>query len=250
MDKTPGFDVANHKLKELVCETWQGFIYVSLQADPEPVGERLSALTELVGDFRMANYVPVFSEEETWNTNWKCLVENFMDAYHLHRVHKKSFGKYGSSEDQTHLFPGEDAFTYHYVQEDEGPRSVNAHPDNKWLQGPDRRRTWLINIFPSHVMQLQPDMLWYLSILPYGLDKVNICWAVSIPAEILEGAKVGQAIIDEVMELIRQVNSEDRPIVENVFRSTASPDAAQGPLSYLERNVWEFGRYLARYLCN
>ncbi len=248
MDKTPGFDVANHKLKELACETWQGFIYVSLQADPEPVGERLGALTELVGDFRMANYVPVFSEEETWNTNWKCLVENFMDAYHLHRVHKKSFGKYGSSEDQTHLFTGEDAFTYHYVQEDEGPRSVNAHPDNSWLQGPDRRRTWLINIFPSHVMQLQPDMLWYLSILPDGLDKVNIRWAVSIPAEILEGAKVGQAIIDEVMELIRQVNSEDRPIVENVFRATASPDAVQGPLSYLERNVWEFGRYLARRL--
>jgi len=248
MDKTPGFDVANHKLKELACETWQGFIYVSLQADPEPVGERLGALTELIGDFRMANYVPVFSEEETWNTNWKCLVENFMDAYHLHRVHKKSFGKYGSSEDQTHLFPGEDAFTYHYVQEDEGPRSVNAHPDNSWLQGPDRRRTWLINIFPSHVVQLQPNMLWYLSILPDGLDKVNIRWAVSIPAEILEGAKVGQAIIDEVMELIRQVNSEDRPIVENVFRATASPDAVQGPLSYLERNVWEFGRYLARRL--
>ena len=71
-------------------------------------------------------------------------------------------------------------------------------------------------------MQLQPDMLWYLSILPDGLDKVNIRWAVSIPAEILEGAKVGQAIIDEVMELIRQVNSEDRPIVENVFQATAS----------------------------
>ncbi len=248
MDKTPGFDVANHKLKELVSETWQGFIYVNLQADPEPVGERLSALTELVGDFRMANYVPVFSEEETWNTNWKCLVENFMDAYHLHRVHKKSFGKYGSSEDQTHLFPGEDAFTYHYVQEDEGPRSVNAHPDNSWLQGPDRRRTWLISIFPSHVIQLQPDMLWYLSILPDGLDKVNIRWAVSIPAEILEAAKVRQAVIDEVMALIQQVNSEDCPIVENVFRATASPDAAQGPLSYLERNVWEFGRYLARHL--
>jgi len=248
MDKTPGFDVAKHKLKELACEIWQGFIYVSLQADPEPVGERLGVLTQLVGDFQMANYVPVFDEEETWNTNWKCLVENFMDAYHLHRVHKDSFGKYGSSEDQTHLFPGEDAFTYHYVQEDEGPRSVNAHPDNTWLQGPDRLRTWLINIFPSHVIQLQPDMLWYLCILPDGLDKVNIRWAVSIPAEILDAAKVRQAVIDEWMGLIHQVNSEDRPIVENVFQATASPDAAQGPLSWLERNVWEFGRYLARNL--
>jgi hypothetical protein len=42
--------------------------------------------------------------------------------------------------------------------------------------------------------------------------------------------------------------AEDRPIVENVFRATASPDAVQGPLSYLERNLWDFCRYLARRL--
>jgi phenylpropionate dioxygenase-like ring-hydroxylating dioxygenase large terminal subunit len=180
-----------------------------------------------------------------------------MDAYHLHRVHKDSFGKYGSSEEQTHLFPGEDAFTYHYVQEEEGPHTVHAHPDNTWLKGPDRLKTFLINIFPSHLIQLQPDMLWYLSLLPDGLDKVKIRWAVSIPAEILDAAKVRQAVVDEVMTLIHQVNGEDRPhqvngedrpIVENVFQSTASPDAVQGPLSWLERNVWEFGRYLARQL--
>ena len=248
MQETVGFDVANYKLQELACEIWEGFIYVSLQAESAQFADRLSALTDLVADFRMADYVPVFAAEETWNTNWKCLVENFMDAYHLHRVHRNSFGKYGSSEQQTMLFPGEDAFTYHYVQEDEQSHSVHAHPDNTWLRGPDRFRIFLINIFPSHVIQLQPDLLWYLSILPNGLDKVNIRWAVSIPAEILDGAKDRQANIDEVMELLHQVNGEDRPIVENVFRSTASPDAKPGPLSYLERNVWEFGRYLARQL--
>ena len=250
MNETPGFDVANHELTELACETWEGFVFVSLQPEPKPLHERLNILTQRIGGFRMEQYVPVFAEEETWNTNWKCLVENFMDAYHLHRVHRDSFSKYGSSEDQTHLFAGEDAFTYHYVEEAEGSASVHKHPDNTWLQGPDRFRTWLINIFPSHVIQLQPDMLWYLSILPAGLDKVNIRWAVSIPAEILDRATVRQAAIDEVMDLLHQVNSEDRPIVENVFRTTASPAAKQGPLSWLERNVWEFGRYLARNLCD
>jgi hypothetical protein len=78
---------------------------------------------------------------------------------------------------------------------------------------------------------------------------VNIRWAVSIPAEILDSAEDRQATIDDMMGLLHQVNSEDRPVVENVFRTTASPDAVQGPLSYLERNVWEFGRYLARNLC-
>ena len=113
---------------------------------------------------------------------------------------------------------------------------------------PDRLRTWLINIFPSHTIQLQPDMLWYLSILPDGLGQTRIRWAVSIPGEILDSANIKQAHIDEVMALLHQVNSEDRPIVESVFETTRSPAAAQGPLSYLERNVWDFGRYLNRIL--
>lgn len=248
MNQTPGFDVGAHRLKELRCETWQGFIYVSLDENATAIGDRLSTLTEQIAGYRMADYVPVFAREDTWNTNWKCLVENYMDAYHIHRVHKESFAKYGTSEEHTHLFDGEDAYSYHYVQEEAGPKSVQAHPDNTWLVGPERNRTYLINIFPGHTMQLQPDMLWYLSILPAGQDKVNIRWAVSIPAEILAAAADRQAHIDNVMQLIHQVNSEDLPVVENVFRTTRSPEAEQGPLSYLERNVWQFGRYLARRL--
>ena len=26
-------------------------------------------------------------ETESWNTNWKCLTENFMEGYHLSTVH-------------------------------------------------------------------------------------------------------------------------------------------------------------------
>lgn len=248
MDKTKGFDVKNHKLKEYACEVWEGFVYVNLSSDARSIVSSLHELLTQVGDFRMSDYVPVFSRVDVWNTNWKCLVENFMDAYHLHRVHKSSFGKYGTSEDITELYPGGDAFTYHYVQEDQDPRSVQAHPDNTWLVGPNRNRTWLINIFPSHMIQLQPDMLWYLSLLPRGTGVVEIRWAVSVPKEILDSATDRQNVIDEVMQLLHQVNDEDKVIVENVFRSTRSPDAQRGPLSYLERNVWEFGRYLAREL--
>ena len=248
MDRTRNFDVRAHRLKELRCEVWEGFIYVSLDADaPSPVAH-LAPLSDMVGDYRMADYEPVFAAEDTWDTNWKCLVENYMDAYHIHRVHRESFGKYGTSEDQTHLYDGNDWYSYHYVHEEVGQKSVHAHADNTWTGKNNRSRTWLINIFPSHTLQLQPDMLWYLSILPDGLGRVNIRWAVSIPREILDNATDREAEIDAKVALIHQVNGEDQPIVENVFRATQSPHAAQGPLSYLERNVWQFGRYLARKL--
>jgi phenylpropionate dioxygenase-like ring-hydroxylating dioxygenase large terminal subunit len=249
MQQTPGFDVTRHRLREWRTETWQGFIYVCADAGTPSPGARLDSLAAKVGDYRMADYVPVYVGVDTWETNWKCLVENYMDAYHVHRVHRASFGKYGSSEEQTRLFDGTDSYTYHYVEEEVGPKSVSPHPDNTWISDANRSRTWLINIFPAHTMQLQPDMLWYLSILPDGVGRTSIRWSVSIPGEILDSAPDRQGAIDEVMALIHQVNDEDRPLVENVYRATASPDARTVALSYLERNVWRFGRYLAAKLC-
>lgn len=249
MNETKGFDVSNFRLRELACDAWEGFIYVSLGAEAQPISELLGDLTELVSDYRMADYVPVFATTEIWETNWKCLVENFMDSYHLHRVHKASFRKYGSYEDITDLIPGTDAFTYARIQENEERKTVHAHQDNTWLEGDDRYKSYVINIFPCHLIQLQPDLLWYLSILPVGTEKVSVRWAVSIPAEILDGADDRQAHIDDQLEFLHQVNGEDRPIVENVNETTRSLEAGQGPLSYLERNVWEFSRYLARKLC-
>jgi choline monooxygenase len=248
MKQTADFDTADHKLREIRCETWEGFVYVSLDQNARSITGQLAELGEIVGDFRMANYVPVYEAHDVWDTNWKCLVENFMDVYHLHRVHSDSFSKYGSSENQTKLFPGNDAFAYHYVQDDPGPHSVKAHAANTWLEGDQRLRTYLINVFPTHMIQLQPDMLWYLSLKPYGMDKVSIHWAVSIPEEILDNADDRQAEIDSVMSLIHQVNSEDKVAVESVHRATRSDAARQGPLSYLERNCWDFARYLARAL--
>lgn len=249
MNETPGFELSSFRLKEMRCESWEGFIYVSLSADAQSLEEALTGLTELVGDFRMGDYVTVYEHVESWDANWKCLVENFMDSYHIHRVHKESFARYGSSEDLTKLFPGDDAYTYHVVQENEDRHSVYAHSENSWLKGDDRYKTYLINIFPSHVIQLQPDLLWYLSILPDGVGRLKIRWAVSIPAEILDSAPNREVEIDKQMSLIHQVNAEDKSIVSNVSRTTASPHAERGPLSYLERNLWEFGRYLARRLC-
>ena len=250
MNRTPDFDVSAFCLPQLACQEWQGFVYVSLQDDPPPIDTELQSLTHLVDDFRMGDYVPVYASEDRWEVNWKCLVENFMDAYHIHKVHKNSFAKYGSSEDITELYSGSDNFSYHVVQENADKKSVFAHPDNTWLKGDDRYKTMLINVYPSHVMQLQPDMLWYLSILPEAVDRLSVRWAVSIPAEILDSAKIRQDAIDEQMDLIHQVNREDKAIVDQFFVNSRSPHAVQGPLSYLERNLHDFGRYLARRLAD
>ena len=250
MQDTPGFDPTEHRLRRLRCETWEGFIYVTLNPDIESVADRLEDLRAVIGSYRIADYQHAFTVEERWPANWKCFVDNYMDAYHLFKVHANTFGQSGHYEDLTRLHDGGDHFTYHLVDSREGDEHSMAHPDNHWLEDGLRRTTVLACVFPAHTMQLQPDMLWSVMVQPDGVDHFRMRWSVSVPGEILDGVEDPAAHIAHWREFLSAVNAEDEAVVERAFAGLKAGTDIRGPMSYLERNVYRFGQYLARRLCN
>ncbi len=40
----------------------------------------------------MTDYVETFREEHVWQTDWKVLAENFMESYHLFKLHRGTVG--------------------------------------------------------------------------------------------------------------------------------------------------------------
>ena len=246
-DSGKAFSAADHRLTSLAIEEWEGFLFVNQSAEPPDLRKQLAGLTEVVARYRMAEYVPVFRQVDVWDTNWKLLYENFMDAYHVFKVHKDSFGKDGDSTLDTTMHAGSAHHAHHVVVHDADAGSGVAHPANTSLTGDWRRTIVLGAAFPTHVMQLQPDWLWYLQLSPLGVGQVRIRWDVSVAPEVLAGQADPAAYVAELLMLLHQVNSEDRPIVEGVFRSV-HPSMRRGPLSYLERNVYDFDRYVATAL--
>ncbi len=241
------FNAGDHRLASLRLEQWEGFLFVTQNPDAKDLGSRLTGLTKVVGRYQMASYVPVHRQVDIWDTNWKLLYENFMDAYHVFKVHKKSFAKDGDNTLDTTMHPGTDHFAYHVVVHDGDATSGVAHRDNVSLTEDWRRTIVLGAVFPTHVMQLQPDWLWYLQLSPIGVDRVRIRWDVSVAPEVLADQADPDAYVADLLGLLNMVNSEDRPIVEGVFRTVRS-SMARGPLSYLERNVYDFDRYIANSL--
>ena len=242
------FDAGDHHLTGLRLEEWEGFLFVTQNPDATELGPRLAALGDVVGRYRMANYVPVHRQVDVWDTNWKLLYENFMDAYHVFKVHKNSFAKNGDNTPLTTMHAGDDHCAYHLVGHDANATSGVAHPSNTSLEGEWRHTIVLGAAFPTHVMQLQPDWLWYLQLSPLGVDRVRIRWDVSVAPEVLADQPDPGAYVAKLVELLNLVNSEDRPIVEGVFRGVHHSTMTRGPLSYLERNVYDFDRYIARSL--
>ena len=177
----------------------------------------------------MAGYVPVHRQVDVWHTNWKLLFENFMDAYHVFKVHKNSFAKNGDNTLQTTMHDGTDHYAYHLVGHDADAASGVAHPSNTSLEGEWRHTLVLGAVFPTHVMQLQPDWLWYLQLSPLGVDRVRIRWDVSVAPEVLADQADPGAYVARLLDLLNLVNAEDRPIVEGVFRGVRAARSCSRP---------------------
>ncbi|MCB1899131.1 MAG: Rieske 2Fe-2S domain-containing protein, partial [Rhodocyclaceae bacterium] len=245
MEKSGAFCKDAYRLPEIRCETWEGWVYVSLDPDIEPVATRLAEVSEKVtGRYRMADYVETFREEHVWNTNWKVLAENFMESYHLPALHKGTVGPFSKIEEMD-CPEGGAAFNYHWITKESALAIGNAHPDNDYLEGDWRRTTALVTIYPSHMITLTPGYFWYLVLRPRGVDKVDILYGGGLSRHFIDDPR-GQEYIESAKVMLDAVNEEDRTGVEAVFRGMHAPLAAPGHLSWLERPNHEFGRYLAR----
>ena len=243
------FDPANHRLTELATEVWEGFVYVSQSPHPELLAPRLAGLTDVVGRYQMDGYVTVAGGTDVWDTNWKCLAENFLDAYHVFKVHKSTFAKDTDSTGTTTVYAGGEGYTYHVAVDHPASAYGTAHPDNGVLAGTWRHSTMLTATHPTHVIQLQPDWLWYLVLSPVGVGQVHIRWSLAVAPEVWNDVSLDRdSYLARILDLLSAVNSEDRPVIEGVWRALHHRDAVRGPLSYLERNVYDIGHYIASRL--
>lgn len=244
MEQSPEFRPQDYRLPELRCELWEGWVYVTTNPAAEPIRARLESLhRDVVGRYRMADYVETFREEHVWNTNWKILAENFMESYHLPRLHRQTVGAHSKVEDMV-CPPGAPAYNYHWITKEASLPIGNAHPANTHLEGDWRRRTALVTIYPSHLITLTPGYFWYLVVRPEAVNRVHLIFAGGLSPEFVRDAR-GAEYMAQLKTLLDAVNEEDRRCVESVFRGMSSPFASGGHLSYLERPNHEFGRYVA-----
>ena len=248
--RDPAFDKKQYRLPEIRTEIWEGWVYVTLNPDAPSVASLLAPLLPVVKNYGMEGYIPVIHQDHTWATNWKLLNENFMEGYHLPVAHKATVGAWFPVEDT--VFPEEvhDAFTYQTFTKDENARYGRAHVSNTRLQGKERFTSILPTIFPSHMYVLAPDHLWYLSLRPDGTGHVHLRFGIALAPEVHAALGDGRdAWVKELADFFDRVNAEDKFVVEGIYQGSRAPLASRGPLSWLEREIHDFARYLAKRLC-
>lgn len=237
--KNAGFEASNCKLAEYNCDIWQGFLYVNLSDNPPPLTAHLKDLETQLSPYETEKFRIVHTAIEEWKCNWKCLVENFMEGYHLSVVHPNTLRSYTPTELCT-KGPSNANFTSYFANypDDIPPRGHGA----EGLTKQQRHRSFLFNVFPCHVASQAANLLASLALQPVSVDHVRVRWTLSVYGDDLDEATIAQRIA-----LWSEVNREDREKLEILQDTLKSSRSVAGPLASddFEGTIRDFHNFLS-----
>ena len=235
--KNAGFDVKTCNLHRHNMQLWKGFIYVNLDSAAAPFSH--PTLDALLANYDSEAFRIVHSAQEIWNTNWKCLVENFMEGYHLSVVHPETLHEY-TPTGLARKLAGGDGFTSYAANYPKTIPSRGKGAPN--LTDDERLRSTLFAVFPTQVASQAASLLVSLSIFPLNAGQIRVKWTLSTYGDDLD-----QDTIKARIALWDKVNQEDREKLERMQIALGSDYALSGPLAEddYEGTIRDFQLWLA-----
>lgn len=247
------FNKVNCQLPSVPLEIWQGFIFVNLDENAYSLNAELDRFTQLIKHYHVENMQSVWKKSLTWKTNWKVLVENFLDAYHIDIVHRDTILPYGGYDLMKPVEPGK-IYSF-YVQGQVADENMYKEiiPTRILMENPDlgefeKCNTFVGCIYPSFLISISWFGVLWLSLHPISAGEIYIDWGVAGP---VKGLPRNADNYEEYFfpAWINEVNNEDKARVESIQIAAQSGFAVTGPLHAThEKTVQEFIRYLSRRL--
>ena len=183
-------------------------VFVNLDRDAEPLAPRLESLQEHVGRFNLAGMNVVSAFDDEVDCNWKLLVENFCESYHVSRVHKTTLEP-DTPTSSVEVLPGGQGYNHHTMRYVTAAAAPGKEDDN---------REHLCCIYPSLTFAIRTSSIIWLSILPLTRNRLRLRAWVAKDMNI-DGAT--EAAIEEELKLVAAFMAEDKIINTGVQKGVS-----------------------------
>jgi phenylpropionate dioxygenase-like ring-hydroxylating dioxygenase large terminal subunit len=110
-------DKSDFGLAGLRCEVWEGFIFVNLDADAQPLKDYLGRLAAGIEGYPFHEMTQVHKYRMEIDSNWKLFIDAFMEFYHAPVLHGKQ-----ATEEESRKLQGYGYEALHY--DIDGPHSM------------------------------------------------------------------------------------------------------------------------------
>ncbi len=217
-DRTPpdGFSLEDHGLVPVRCATWHDWIFINIDGNAEPIEEFVAPLVRQLGDLAIDQIKPVATIEfGVVKTNWKVLMENFIEPYHVQFVHRSTTSQ---------------PLVDHYTVIDD--HCLGSACDIEENENIDKSSTLAVTsqfltLFPNFVMgTYAPDQVGVHLNIPSGAGETSQKRVIYVHRD----SRISEEDIEKTRKLWHDVHKEDHEICERLQLGRASSVAANGGL--------------------
>jgi len=218
-------------------ETWRGWMFVNFDADAAPLAEWMRAFEAPLAYYRSDEAVLGDKLVVEVKTNWKFVVENLLDVYHVGTLHANTFGKFMRLLRDDLPF---DALPNGGLSLRFGSRPMSADgsqsfPILPWLEN-DLGFAAKANIFPNMNLSIRADSMRMWVMWPLAVDRTQIISYLLVSKDAAAQPDY-PARLEAYRDYMRSIVAEDRTAVESLQRNATAADFTPGPMSHLEAPI-------------
>lgn len=243
MQDSLGFEKENCRLPEFQVREWCGWVFVSLAEAPRPFEDYIATFDAKFGWARMQDMRLGLRMDAELNCNWKLMVENFIDFYHVKILHKDTIGRFMKTGDVTYdLCENGQVFIDEY---DAGTLSKTGDVFRKRFdtmvdKSPRFSATGLLP--PNVNIFFRPDYVSLFTSWPLGPGRMKLTTLALWHKDVVEAADF-EGVAGEYKVMLEKVLGEDFDMVESLQNAAGSGLFEPGRMSRLERGVQHFVKY-------
>jgi choline monooxygenase len=199
-DAFPDLNIATRGLVEVTSSEVDGLIVIgALDPDAMPslracAEEAMAALTE--GNPWRDKLLPaqrlVVEESAVRNINWKVLIEQFLEGYHIRSTHRETFFPLQYDDlNVVEMFGPNSRITFPYSNIER----LRHRPESTWTT--KQRMTFVYQLFPNAMVATFPDQVIVVVVDPIDVDHSMITTYTLVTPEFAEAALVAAAELDD-----------------------------------------------------
>ena len=231
MDDVPGFDKADYSLHRVNLGLWEGFIFVNLKENPEPLEKWFGPLKGKFSHWNMSILQPAKRIEYDVRANWKLMFENYSECYHCPGVHPQlqKVSPYDSAKNDLREGP----FLGGFMKINPGKSLTMSGNACAAFVGKieNLQQVFYYSIFPNMLLSLHPEYVMVHQLWPKSPEgTLIVCdWFFHPDAFNRPDFKP-----DDAIEFWDMTNKQDWHVCELSQQGIASRAYAPGPYSLRE----------------
>ena len=243
MNATKGFDKSEFPLNEIRLEKFNGFLFINLDNDAEPLCKVYDDFPDMTR-FGTDELVRVGHHSYDVNANWKLICENYHECYHCALAHPQLHRLSEPADFPSHQHVGR-----HFtggpmaIKKEFNTMSMSGKTDRIPLPGSkesDKNLVYYFNMFPTFLYSIAADYVLTHYIWPTGPQScyIETDWFCAKEQMAHPGFTA-----DDAIEFWDMTNKQDWALCETAQKGLGSRGHKPGRYNEIESCVHDFDRW-------